>query len=185
MCSRSSSPLLICILVREGYASSASQVIDRPYGLRVATCNRQLPAARNPESTVHVFFQLPVPGFKGRPVCAGSFPSVAKAELRLDRHHHLTLALRVGIVGNGHRGTAQLLPTTVRLTENTETQNTTDPRAVRRCALGLRLTTGLSHFYPALQSHGLQNPAGCVGAFVGTSSPPTHQPTRTSAHPQQ
>jgi len=128
-------------------------VIGDRSALRLVGCNLQLAIASGQESRIHSPRFLPASrtGIQGPPCLrrpAGvAFPSVAKAELRLDRHHHLALALalalRVGIVDNGYRGTAQLSETAVRLTENTETQNTTDPRAVRRCALGLRWTTGL------------------------------------------
>jgi hypothetical protein len=137
---------------------------------------------------IHVSFQLSSTGIQGPPCprtpaqrrTEVSFPSVSRQSRASLGPPPPQPRTRVGIVGNWHRGTAQLSQTTDRLTENTETQNTTDPRAVRRCALDLRWIAGLPAPAPAPapapQGHGLQKFRTQLAASVHSSGPAGHQP---------
>ena len=154
-------------------------MIDRPYGLWVATCNWQLPAARNPESTVHVFFQLPVPGFKGRPVCAGqpellSLQSPKQsfawtATITLHSHSHSLSAWASWTMGTVAPHNYQRPQSDSQKTQKHRTRPT-----LERCDAVRWAFDGppASHLYPAPQGHGLQNPAGW-----------DQQPTKTSCAP--
>jgi hypothetical protein len=153
-------------------------VIDRPYGLWVATCNWQLPAARNPESTVHVFFQLPVPGFKGHPVCAGqpellSLQSPKQsfawtATITLHSHSHSLSAWASWTMGTVAPHNYQRPQSDSQKTQKHRTRPT-----LERCDAVRWAFDGppASHLYPAPQGHGLQNPAGW-----------DQQPTNSPAH---
>jgi hypothetical protein len=127
----------------------------------------------------------PCPRTGGQPAADRvSFPSVATAELRLDHHHHLALVLRVGILGQWIMGNGAPWHRTVvtdRLTETQKYRTRPKPRAVRRCALGLRWASAGP---PASR---LQHPKATACRTQPTASmhspgPPAHQLTRTSAH---
>jgi hypothetical protein len=168
-------------------------VIGDRSALRPTGCNCQCQGIQ--ESTLLSSF--PVPGFKGRAVRARqpsdrpkflSHQSVAKAELRLDHHHHRNLALAwaswaIGTVAphNCHRP-----QTDSQKTQKHRTRPTLELcDAVRWIYAGSpasQLQLQLQHQHPKATACRSSEPSWRHRCIRRDQQATSHQPTRTSAH---